>query len=117
MGKPLTRESLRWWQLVLMGDRAIKPLVAYLEKEEALQVDIEAVGKRVGALGNGYKKYSDACQAFYNKWGNSPTEYEPGELARSRGRAVGGVIKALTLLGQNNFELFPHLMQKEVSSV
>ncbi len=103
-------------QLVLMGKKAVPPLMAYLEKEEALEQDIESLGKPprpLVATQKEHELYRKATEAFANKWGNSPSHYESENVAMSREVAIEGALKALTLLGQNNFyDLFPHLAQK-----
>jgi hypothetical protein len=103
-------------QLVLMGKKAVPPLMAYLEKEEALEQDIEALGKPprpLAATQKDHELYRKATEAFESKWGNSPSHYKSENVAMSREVAIEGALKALTLLGQNNFyDLFPHLAQK-----
>ena len=103
-------------QLVLMGKKAVPPLMAYLKKEEALEQDIESLGKPPRPLVANQKEhevYRKATEAFESKWGYSPSHYESENVAVSREVAIEGALKALTLLGQNNFyDLFPHLAQK-----
>ena len=103
-------------QLVLMGKKAVPPLMAYLEKEEALEQDLEVLGKPPRPLVGTQKDhevYHKATEAFESKWGNSPSHYESENVAMSREVAIEGALNALTLLGQNNFyDLFPHLAQK-----
>jgi hypothetical protein len=103
-------------QLVLMGKKAVPPLMAYLEKEEALERDIESLGKPpkpLVATQKDHEIYRKATEAFESKWGYSPSHYESENVAMSREVAIEGTLNALTLLGQNNFyDLFPHLAQK-----
>jgi hypothetical protein len=103
-------------QLVLMGKKAVPTLMAYLEKEEALERDIESLGKPpkpLVATQKDHEVYRKATEVFESKWGYSLSHYESENVAMSREVAIEGALNALTLLGQNNFyDLFPHLAQK-----
>ena len=97
-------------QLVLMGDRAIQPLKAYLEKEEALQNDLEALGKQPSRLGNQKElgQHRLASEKFMEKWGM--VDYNSEDVFIPRGLAIKGAPDALSLLGQNDLEIsFPKI--------
>lgn len=92
-------------QLVVLGDKAVQPLRAYLEKEEALQNDLEALGKPPGRLANkkDAEKYRFADEKFAEKWGASAGYYSEEEYI-PRGLAIKGALEALSLLGQKDLE-------------
>jgi hypothetical protein len=88
-------------QLVLLGDKSVKPLLAYLEKEERMQAEWETQNvQRSGFSGDPH--HEEAWIAFRENWGHFPSEYVAGKIADARINGIEGALKALSLLGRDD---------------
>jgi hypothetical protein len=91
-------------QLVLLGKKAVPPLTSFLKKEDELREDLEAL-KKDTVYFNAFlfqKKWHRSPDSFYSDYGLKPTPTR---------YAIEGALKALRLLGINNFnDLFPHII-------
>ena len=100
-------------QLVMMGDLAIQPLLAYLQREEDFQNDLEALGKAPTPLRGGpreHEAYREASERFREKWDQYPTEYAAEDSAIGRSLAIQGAFEALSLIGRKDSEKsFPRI--------
>lgn len=85
-------------QLVLLGNKSVKPLLAYLDKEEVMQMELESMTINRGGL-SGDPQHEPAWIAFKNKWGHFPDDYVAGAIADARQNALEGAMKSLGLLG------------------
>jgi hypothetical protein len=96
-------------QLVLIGNNAIKPLEAFLGKEEEWQRDNDSRANRKGPLRRtnaDAELYRKEDEKFIAKWGTEK------RTPTSRCSAIKGAIRALRLLGVQNIEsLYPQLLQ------
>jgi hypothetical protein len=85
-------------QLVLLGNKSVKPLLTYLEKEEHMQTELESEPIRNGRLADDPPNH-ESWVVFYKKWGHLPDDYEAGKMAEARMQGIQGALKTLSILG------------------
>lgn len=97
-------------QLVLIGEKAIPPLISFLKKEDKMEKDLNALG------GLEMDNYHRARSEFKIKWGKEPDNLSISGIQAStkmhnaRSRSIEGALQALTLLEVPNLNvLFPEL--------